>query len=173
MHPNPEIVDQQEVYTVDAWRLKALRWQLLRGGPVGGDGATHSGLTSALIDARFTLDPSPVDCRLVAPQVRIEITTYLPEWKPQRKPVAKVVHAWEGARAALIEHEQGHRRHALAAADELLARLRELPAMTDCRRLDIAAQRVRQRVLTKLDARSRLYDQATDYGRHGRLPAAK
>ncbi len=150
---------------VDAWRIDDLRRQLLRDGPVDDNGQVHSGLTSSVIEPRYVLDPIPPGCRMLALRVRVDITTYLPSWQPRRKPVAKVAKAWERASSALVEHEHGHRRHVLAAADELLVRLRELPDMADCRSLEIAAKRVLDRVLLKLNARTRLFDQATDFGR--------
>lgn len=171
--PNPDIVEHRQAFTVDAWRPDALHRQLSHDGPVGRDGRTHAGLTTASIEVRFTLDPASGHCTLRMPRVSADIIVHLPRWQPRREPAPGTAEAWERVRTALTMHEDGHRQHAIAAAHELLARLRELPPMPDCEKLDRAAQRVRSRVLAKLQARDHLYDLATDFGRLPHRPASQ
>lgn len=169
---NPEIIERSEIYTVDAVRIGALHRQLLRRGAVGFDGRAHAGLTQATIEARFVLDPSSSGCALVKLKVVLKTTIHLPVWRPAGKPEAGVARYWDDVRQRLQRHEEGHKQRAVAAAHELLARLRALPSMPDCRALNSAAQRVRGRVLMKLQARDSLYDQATDFGRRSPVSQA-
>lgn len=166
---NPLVIEHYEYFVLDAFRIDSLREQFAERGPLGPNDRAHSALTRAEIEVRLTLDPSPTECVMTDPRVSVEITIHLPRWLPSRTPEQGLSEQWPEVQLLLAEHEDAHRRTMLAAADELLARLRAMPAMATCKIMEIEAERLRSRVLAKLAARNRLLDQATDFGRR-RVP---
>lgn len=166
---NPLVIEHYEYFVLDAFRIASLRKQFAERGPLGPNGHSYSALTRAKIEARLTLDPSAAVCVMIDPRIRVEITTHLPRWQPSRTPEKGLTEQWPDIHRLLADHEDAHRRTMLAAADELLARLRAMPSMATCKIMEIEVERVRLRVLAKLAARNSLLDQATDFGRR-RVP---
>ncbi len=166
---NPLVIEHYEYFVLDAFRIATLREQFAERGPLGSNGSTHAALTRAQIEVRSTLEPSTAGCVMLDPRVKVEITIHLPRWLPSRTPEQGLSEQWPEIQLLLADHEDAHRRMMLAAGDELLARLRAMPAMASCKIMEIEAERLRSRVLAKLAARNRLLDQATDFGRR-RVP---
>lgn len=134
---NPLVIVHYEYFVLDAFRITSFRKQFTERGPLGPNGRAHSALTRAEIEVRLTFEPSTAGCVAFDPRVRVEITVHLPRWLPSRTPEQGLSEQWPEVRLLLAEHEDVHRRTMLAAADELLARLRAMPAMATCKIMEI------------------------------------
>ncbi len=160
-----KISEQQRNYLVDAVDYSELRAQLDARRPKRADGVRSHALTEAAMITRYDLLPVDRGCRLDRPSVEIEITVSLPEWKPTGQVRDRLRNAWQRMHRALVEHEQGHRALAIAAAHEVAKGLGALPDTLTCAQLRQRVSNVQNREQMRLLLRNDSYDRRTERGR--------
>ncbi len=163
--PVVEISVQQRSYQVDAVTYPELRAQLDLRRPKRADGVRSHALTEAVLITSYDLLPVGRGCRLDAPKVTMEITVSLPEWKPGGEVRDRLRYAWQRMHRALVEHEQGHRELAIAAAHEVAKGLGALPDTLTCAELRQKVSNVQNREQMRLLLRNDSYDRRTERGR--------
>lgn len=163
--PGLTIRERMTHYTVDATRPSDMREQMAARGPRTALGHPVTGITRSQLSARYLLWPAPGRCTIDDVQVEVDIELRLPRWTPADTPSPEMTKRWHWLSEVLQEHEHGHRANGVRAGEDLLKRLRALPAETDCRRLERTALRVRREVMAELRRRDSEYDRDTDYGR--------
>ncbi len=160
--PPLQVVDHIESYRVTARSIRLINAQLAshsESSANAAEGSTHSeiGLTSHL-------EPDGEVCRIARVEVRLDVTTRLPEWRPVGKPSGRTRARWAEAAAILARHEAGHREHAVDAAEALRQTLSALAPMKDCQRLDTAIGIELRSAIRRLDSRELRYDARTRGG---------
>ena len=160
-----QIAEQQHRYRVDASEWAALRRQVDAGRPRSRDGRPSHGLLVVDLTTRYRLQPVADGCRLEVPQVELALAMWLPEWQPAEPPSEALRSAWDSMLAGLAEHEQGHRDHAVQAAEELAARIAALPPLAkDCNSLRRSLLGLRMSAMSRLAMRDAAYDRRTEHG---------
>lgn len=162
------VIEEERSYILDASTLDEMADQLARyRAQSSRDDATRShGLTEAGIQTHYKLDPSETgDCALRDLRVEVHLTRTLPRWKPASPPKPEMIEIVTGMLRGLAAHEEGHRRHVLASAATIDAKLAALSLASDCIQAQRAAERIVSRALIRLQVHEMNYDLATDKGR--------
>lgn len=156
-----EVIENEASYPVDGTSVAALRRQL---DERRRSGASWHGLTATVLDVRAEFEPTADGCRTRALEVRVEVTIWLPAWKPRGRVSDELRARWDAMLAGLRRHEDGHRRHMLDAANALYLELAELPTAKACASMEDDMRRRTARSRTRLQVKSSGYDALTGYG---------
>jgi predicted secreted Zn-dependent protease len=159
------VVDRLEHYAVTGSTIDQIERQLVE----QTDRFENPGnaITRSRFEVTKTLRPDDDGCHLSALQVQLNVTTILPDWRPQKPASKKVRKRWNDAEAALRVHEAGHRSHALAAARKLRSTLQDLGPKRTCSLLDVAIALELDAGLDDLELEEARYDHRTWNGLRG------
>src|SRR5438552_3994217 len=116
MAADDSIVIRTNYYAVSGATFRELRADIAQKRPWKGD---NDGYTNWKIDWSFTTDSSDSDCDLQSFQTKTTIPITVPRWVPPPKADAELGEKWNSYFQALLAHEDGHKRIALAAANEI------------------------------------------------------
>lgn len=168
----PELVvtERIEHHALDSQGWQELPESLARMRSGWDHGRMWSGATRTefLLTTQFRQLPGAGGCVLAGYRLEVDIVRSLPTPDAGARALkAAQRQRWEAALAQLAQHEEGHRRHALEAANKLHAGLQRLRPLPECRRLQFAVERLRQRVSHAHNLRGRLYDQRSRHGLAG------
>ena len=160
-----EIEERQRFYQVDAVDAAALRRQIDAARPKSADGRPSHGLLLVDLTLGYELDPVPEGCALRRPLVRLQTELWLPVWQPVSEPDPALLKAWEAMLAALIEHEDGHRRLVFESARELAVRVARMTGrVADCGELRRQLLGMRLAASSRIALRNAAYDRRTGHG---------
>ena len=109
----------------------------------------------------FALDEPPPPPKPIAPD---EPPVALDEPPPARAP--ELVEAWDKVSIALREHEDGHHRIAIAAAQEVRRQLGKRIRESSCETLRARLNDIANTVMREYKKKQADYDEETDYGRN-------
>ena len=160
--PSVRILERTVLYPIRGDSVREIRSQLEHHGPwPAGEG---QGRTDGAFEVGTELEPGADGCRLAGLELRVRITTTLPEWQPgPRAPVALQAH-WEAALEQLVRHEDGHRLHAIEAAHQLHHQLLRIPPQDSCMRIQRKVDDALRSMSSALRMRGWHYDQRTGNG---------
>ena len=153
-----------ESYVVRGASRAQLARQVGRGVLDPNDDTFVAALTNWYVAWNYRFSSSAAGCEIASPSVSVRFGFVVPEWKAPKERSADVVEEWNRFFAALWRHERGHVRLALGAAREIERFLAALGAASDCNTLEARANLGGQRVLRKVRARQRAYDETTVHG---------
>jgi predicted secreted Zn-dependent protease len=108
-----------EYFTIRGSTMTELRDDLKRVGPVGETGMRGDAYTEYRIAWQSSMTFKDGSCRAHDVNVDLDVTMLLPRWEKPASVTAELVHSWEGFSAVLREHEDGHYRLAVEAAQEV------------------------------------------------------
>ena len=160
-----EIVDRHEQYDVRASDAAGLVREMAERGPQHPTGRRAWAYTAWELRARYAIEPSKGECRLVDPAVVVEIVTTLPHWRPVRPASSRLRASWPRMLAKAAEHEAVHRAHGIDAARVAARELADLRAAPRCADIERQVRATIRRASHDAMRRSRAFDAATDYGR--------
>jgi predicted secreted Zn-dependent protease len=103
-------------------------------------------------------------CQCINFSTATTITITLPKWIAPTNTPADVRAAWAKYVAALEVHEAGHADLAIAAAEEMHKRVKEISSDLDCNTLRTTVQNECQAALDSHRAQERDYDRKTRHG---------
>jgi predicted secreted Zn-dependent protease len=150
-------------YDIRGSTAEELHREMQRLGPEE-DGRRFHGHTGWTVNWRFVSQPSGRACRATRVEVTAEITITLPRWRTPPDAPDDLRPQWDAYLAALRVHEEGHRDLAVAAARRAHSRLSGFRT-SDCRDFNRDANAEGQRILDRLRADNRRYDEKTGHGR--------
>ena len=156
------ITDEVVRYPIRGANIRAIRRQLEAHGPKAagpGHGRTHSAF-----EVVSELELAAGECHLRGFELSLDITMTLPEWQAPSRASTELRSSWEAAFAWLVEHEQGHRAHAVEAAHQLHGELLRVSSQESCVRLQHEIASLLRTAKLQLRLRGRLYDELTEYG---------
>jgi predicted secreted Zn-dependent protease len=149
---------------------RQLRDDLTRRGPVGETGIPGDAYTEYRIAWRFSMRMNDGACRVDNVVVDLDVTMQLPRWDPPAGVPPLLIDTWKRFSKDLREHEDGHHRLAIAAAQEVRRRLQARVRASGCDRLKAKLNERANEVLREYRERQHQYDLDTDYGRAGGTP---
>lgn len=150
-----------DYYPVSSPTSRELPASLNRATPIRQNGAPFHGYTESRIRWRFWWKEENRSCSIVRVEVLVDITFTLPRLEDSP---AEVHEVWKRWYPKLVDHENGHRNNALAAARRLEEGIRRLPANPDCRALERRANALGNEVIDELAGIDREYDARTNHG---------
>ena len=92
------------------------------------------------------------------------ITTTLPRWTPPTNVMTQVKEQWTRYFTNLAQHEAGHARIGIAAANEIQRQVHQLGVQPDCDTLSRAINNKAEAVVTDYRQREKEYDRVTEHG---------
>ena len=149
-------------YTVSGTTIREIRADLARKRPWKSE---LDGYTAWKIDWSYRTETTESGCRLHSFNVRTEITITVPRWTPPENTDPQTKANWAAYISGLLAHEDGHKRIALAAANEVRSRVKQVASATTCGELDAAIKREADKAVEEFKRREKLYDERSDHGR--------
>jgi predicted secreted Zn-dependent protease len=122
-------------------------------------------LTEARFETHVELKIGEEGCGFAALEVELEIITVMPRWRPRHSVSRQLEDRWQAMLAGLRRHEDGHRRHAVAAAQDLYQRLVELPPQPRCSEFEARVRAENSRTMIRLQLKTDVYDAFTGRGK--------
>jgi len=98
-------------------------------------------------------------------EIKTSIAITVPQWDPTSEAEDRLKQRWQLYEAALLAHEDGHKRIALAAAKEIKTRLKKLKPASTCAQLEAVINRTANKVIEEFRQREKVYDERTNHGR--------
>jgi predicted secreted Zn-dependent protease len=123
------------------------------------------GFTGWKIDWSYRTEAADSECRLQSFEVKTEITITVPRWIPPAEADEGTKRSWATYINGLLAHEEGHKRIALAASNEVRRRLQQLTSATTCDALAARIKRDATEAVEEFKRREKAYDERTDHGR--------
>lgn len=160
--PPVRIDDRVEHYTITGSSISRIDAQLRKHAESTEN--ADNGYTRSAFEVTSRLEPKQGLCRIAALEVKLNVTTLLPEWQPGHTAWREVRERWAKSLAILERHESGHRANALEAAQALRRTLLALVPKKNCQRVDAAIAIELQTAMRKLEVRDRRYDARTQGG---------
>ena len=128
----------EEFYGITASTAEELAEAMRRLGPdVGGDRVP--GATSQEVSFDYQVVRTGPDCRIRTVQVRLEMTTTLPQWLNASAAPAELRQQWEEFAEAVRRHEEVHKEINLAGARDMLRKVSSVSPQS-CPELDRETQ---------------------------------
>lgn len=154
--------------TVAAYRVAgATEAEILRSlvenGP-SNEGEQFFGMTEADMQLGYRTAQTDAECWLVDVEVRMGVTTTLPEWDRPTGAESTLRRDWHRFRSALQRHEGRHKEIVESGAAKVHRAVRGLRAPT-CAEVEGEARRRLDRIEIEMEAEHRRFDDQTDHGR--------
>lgn len=103
-------------------------------------------------------------CEISNLEGSVDITFTLPQWNAPTAASTSLVSAWNQFIVALQIHENGHMRHGVLAAQDVLQTLSELSPTPSCETLKTTARIAARRVVRQYNQQDIEYDRETNHG---------
>lgn len=128
------------------------------------EGERFFGMTEADMRLGYRTARTEAECWLVDVEVRLGVTTTLPEWDRPAGAEATLRRDWHRFRSALQRHEGRHKEIVERGAAKVYRAVAGLRAPT-CAAVEGEARRRLDRIEIEMEAEHRRYDDQTDHGR--------
>lgn len=150
-------------YRIESATLAGIRAEIRREGPKL-DGRRWDGATTWQISWAYgTVAGGVSGCEVRDARVRVTAAISMPEWMPDAEADEATKVWWRRYEGALMKHEEGHARIAVAAANALHARLGRMRAST-CSLLHQDVSDIGRQHMTDLKSKQARYDAETRHG---------
>ena len=148
-------------YTVTGATMHEIRQSMGRARPFP---ENFDGLTTWNVNWQFSSSETAEGCRCTSFSTKISITTFLPRWSPSAEASPRTKEQWTKFVNALADHELGHARIALAAAEEVRKQAVLITSAPSCQVLKEKLNSSAERVLDAHRQREKEYDRRTNHG---------
>jgi predicted secreted Zn-dependent protease len=160
----PLVRETYDTYNVNGTSIPELRAGLHRNGVRMNNGDIYDALTSWDVKWEYDYDRSHGGCSVDDFRAVVDVTIRYPRWVSNDDAPAPLADAWGAYLHSLIQHEQGHRDIAVAAADGLIRAATALPPAATCADLDRAVEVLGQSFMKRLTLDQQTYDAETSHG---------
>jgi predicted secreted Zn-dependent protease len=160
----PRVRETYDTYNVHGTSIPELRAGLSRNGVRMNNGDIYDALTSWDVKWEYDYDRSHGGCSVDDFRAVVDVTIRYPRWISNDGAPAPLVDAWNDYLHSLIQHEQGHRDIAVAAADGLIRAATALPPAATCADLDRAVEALGRSFMKRLALEQQAYDAETSHG---------
>jgi predicted secreted Zn-dependent protease len=162
--------DRIEHYNISGSTPAELRRDMNANGPLGAGGRRFDGYTRWHVSWRYRYNKAAGRCAIASITTRVKVTMTLPRWHNEEHATSNMRQQWRRYLNALEQHEQGHRRHGIDAANEVDRAIDAMPPAANCDALGADANALGMRILRKYNQLDLDYDRDT---RHGATQGAR
>jgi len=142
-----------------------LRQEMNRVGPTDDKGgARHDAYTRWFVKWNYPFDQTAAGCATGPVTITLTVSMELPRWVEAESGANALKARWQEYLDALVNHETGHRDHAVQAASEIERALPLLPAQPDCEAMAKSANDAGFALLEKYRQADVAYDAKTSHG---------
>ena len=159
-----DLDDQVEHYAIEGATPADLRREMNGKGPQGAGGRRFDGHTRWFVSWRYRYNNTGGGCNIASVTTSVKVTMTLPQWSDQSRASSATREQWARYIAALDLHEQGHRRHGIAAANEVDHAIAAMPPAGSCDALGKNANALGTSILRKYNQLDLDYDRDTGHG---------
>lgn len=163
--PSPAVNVSYNYYSLDGTNTADIQHQMNQRGPWSELEAQHY---FANTDWRvgWSYDYAMTDrgCELKNLHGTVDITFTLPRWHVPAEASPALVSSWNQFLGALQLHESGHMSHGVAAGQEVLQTLSQLPPAESCHALKTMARSAANQVIQHYNQQDLAYDHDTQHG---------
>jgi predicted secreted Zn-dependent protease len=163
------ISERQFYYTIQGTTASQLVAQIQQHGPLWSDGNRYEAMHTWKMHRTFGVSQEGDRCVLSHPKIVVETSITMPQWQPPANASRELVANWQEYTTALKSHEDGHKDISLAAGQEILNVLEDLPSYPSCDEVRTAAKAAVATIMDRCSQAQMDYDQTT---RHGVLQGA-
>jgi len=156
------IIIRTNYYAVAGEDLRAVRESIARKRPWKEE---QDGFTRWTVTWSFTTRDSRNGCSVDTIKTTTDITITLPRWNASATVDESMQASWKRYLTSLATHEDGHKRIALAAANEVRKRISQTKPAAECAALEQTINREAKKVVDQFVEREKAYDERTDHGR--------
>ncbi|MBW4487924.1 MAG: DUF922 domain-containing Zn-dependent protease [Trichocoleus desertorum ATA4-8-CV12] len=160
----PTVKIQHRYYPVTGSTVQHLRSDIAHLSPVTQGGQHYDANTDWYVRWSYRYVRTGISCSMSHVSSHVDITFTLPKWQTASKASRSLMNQWSHYSAALQLHEDGHKDHGIAAGQEVLRTLSNLPAYPSCRALEAAANTTARKVIQHYNQRDVEYDRNTGHG---------
>ena len=155
------IVQTTNYYTVTGANFREIRQSISAARPWkdGFDGDTRWN-----VEWKFTFADTAAACSCSSFSTTTRIATTLPRWTPPADVAPESKNYWTNYFVALAQHEAGHARIGIAAANEIHKTIGTISAQPDCERLKKFINERAEHLVEEYRGREREYDRRTEHG---------
>jgi predicted secreted Zn-dependent protease len=121
--------------------------------------------TSWGIKWSYTSASTDVDCQVRTLDIKTSISITIPHWTGVAGADDDLKQRWQNYSAALLAHEDGHKRIAIAAAREIKNRVNKIKSAPTCAQLEATISLTANKVIEDFRQREKAYDERTAHGR--------
>lgn len=161
--PAPIVTSNASYYSIYGDTAGELRAEMLRKGPIV-DGKRYDAATRYHVNWHYDYQQENSTCKLRNIRVTASINYEYPKWTGYDTAWGDVQRAWDVYIANLRQHEHGHAMNGLNAANEIDEALAQMPAMANCKMLEMAANQKAYDILAKYKRADADYDRETNNG---------
>jgi predicted secreted Zn-dependent protease len=97
--------------------------------------------------------------------IKTSISITIPHWTGVAGADDDLKQRWQNYSAALLAHEDGHKRIAIAAAREIKNRVNKIKSAPTCAQLEATISLTANKVIEDFRQREKAYDERTAHGR--------
>jgi predicted secreted Zn-dependent protease len=162
--------ERVERYDISGSTPADLRREMNAKGPQGAGGRRFDGYTKWYVSWNYRYHNSGGSCAFASVTTSVSVAITLPRWSNESSAGSDVRRQWARYLAALEQHEQGHRRHGIDAANEIDRAIAAMPPAGNCDALGANANALGAGILQKYNQRGLDYDRDT---RHGATQGAR
>ncbi len=156
--------DQVEHYDISGSTPADLRREMSAKGPQGAGGRRFDGYTRWHVSWRYQYSNKTGGCAIASVTTSAKVTITLPRWTNEGSAGGSTRQQWARYLATLEEHEQGHRRNGIDAANEVDRAIAAMPPAGSCDALGANANALGMSILQKYNQRDLDYDRDTNHG---------
>jgi predicted secreted Zn-dependent protease len=156
--------DHVEHYAISGSTTADLRQEMNNRGPQGAGGRRFDGYTHWYVSWRYQYNNTGSGCAIASVTTSVKVTMTLPRWSNEGSANSATRQQWARYLAALEQHEQGHRRHGVEAANEIDVAIAALPSAASCDALSATANALGKSIIQKYVQRDVDFDRDTRHG---------
>jgi len=160
----PETRISHVYYLVDGNTAEDIWADILAKSPVKENGKQHVAYTRWNINWQFWWSDYGSSCEISRVTTKLDVAYTLPRLKQSASIPHSVTAHWKKYYAALLDHEQGHKRLGVKAAIEIEHQLSSMGPRRNCEQLELDANTMGKNVIDKYSQLEKEYDRSTNHG---------
>lgn len=161
----PTVQTRYRYYPITGATAADLRSQMAKLGPIDrSEGRRYDANTDWTVKWTYRFARSPHQCRVRSASSNVSVLFTLPRWKAPAQVERSLLTDWQRYLIALQTHEDGHKDNGIAASNDILQTLRQLPAAASCQELEKTIQTATRRVIYHYNQKDIHYDRTTQHG---------
>lgn len=158
-HSNASQQVEFDYYDIQASTGRELQAQIASKGPSGYSGYTHWN-----ISYQFSTSLRSGDCRLVSTNLNLSTKYQMPRWENESEADWELKDRWKTWYASLLEHEEEHGSHGIAAYDSITSHFKQISSEPTCAELGSRLADIVSQVTAEYLTISKEFDELTQHG---------
>src|SRR3989338_7533181 len=161
----PTIHTRYQYYEIRGNSAKALRREMNQKGYKDIDGKIYDAATPWEVHWNHQIEETPPGCSNVSVKTVVDVIFIFPKWTPSLKVPAELKEEWDRYLKALQTHEDGHKQHAIKAAQEIEQAFMAMGPRANCGVLNAQTDALGHRIIDQYAQRDIDYDRETQHGK--------